>query len=82
MVGLLHFNKILQISLIVLNEEYGLSYRELLEFFWEGRFDTLAPAEKKEGSSFPVLSESAPSFSSEPGTFKTEAKSIFTLPSG
>ncbi len=56
MIGLLHFNKILQIPLMVLHEEYGLSYRELVEFFLEGRFDALSSSEKA-GPSFPVLSE-------------------------
>lgn len=46
MTGLLHFNKVLQIPLIVLHEVCSLSYRELIEVFTEGNLD-----------SFPVLSE-------------------------
>jgi hypothetical protein len=46
MAGLLHFDKILQIPLIVLHEICGLSYRELFEVFSEGDL-----------SRWPVLSE-------------------------
>jgi radical SAM superfamily enzyme YgiQ (UPF0313 family) len=44
--GLLHFDKILQIPLILLHQVCSISYRELLEGFSEGSFD-----------SYPVLKE-------------------------
>lgn len=46
--GLLHFDKLLQIPLIVAHELGGVSYRELIELFAEGQ---LSP------TSFPVLTE-------------------------
>ncbi len=52
--GLLHFNKVLQIPLIVLHEVADLRYRTLLELFSEGLFETLpggAPGK------FPILAE-------------------------
>lgn len=39
MMGLLHFDKILQIPNIVLHHQAGLNYKELIEFFSEGKFD-------------------------------------------
>jgi hypothetical protein len=46
MTGLLHFDKVLQIPLVVLHETTGLSYRELIGAFTDGALDDL-----------PVLSE-------------------------
>jgi radical SAM superfamily enzyme YgiQ (UPF0313 family) len=46
MIGLLHFDKVLQLPLIVAHEVCDLSYRELVEEFLEGSLD-----------SFPVLRE-------------------------
>ncbi|MDP3730932.1 MAG: radical SAM protein, partial [bacterium] len=46
-VGFLHFDKILQIPLVLMHELTGISYRDLIEFFSEGNFGS--PAE------FPVL---------------------------
>lgn len=48
MTALLHFDKVLQIPLVLTHELCGASYRELLELFSEGRF-----GDEKE---FPVLS--------------------------
>lgn len=50
--GLLHFDKLLQIPLIVLRHAANISYRELLEFFAEKRFNSLDPTLN---NSFPVL---------------------------
>ncbi len=49
MVGLLYFDKLLQIPIAAMKQLSGLSYREILEFFSEGRFE--------KGGQFPVLSE-------------------------
>jgi len=46
MAGLLHFDKVLQISLVVLHETCGVSYRELIEAFSERSHD-----------GFPVLAQ-------------------------
>lgn len=39
MTALLHFDKVMQIPLIVAHEHFGAKYRDLLEIFSEGRFD-------------------------------------------
>lgn len=44
--NLLHFNKLLQISLVILNKSFSCSYRELIELFSEA-----------DHSNFPILSE-------------------------
>lgn len=49
MTGLLHFDKVLQIPLIVVRELSGLRYRDIIEYFSEGRFG--GPAD------FPILTE-------------------------
>lgn len=54
MAGLLHFDKVLQIPLIVVRRLSGLSYRELFELFSEGRFRDLPGAGP---DAFPVLTE-------------------------
>lgn len=54
MAGLLHFDKVLQIPMIVVHRLSKLSYRELFELFSEGRFRELAGDDE---DSFPVLSE-------------------------
>jgi radical SAM superfamily enzyme YgiQ (UPF0313 family) len=41
MAGLLHFDKVLQIPLVVLHEVAGVAYRELIEAFSEGPLDGL-----------------------------------------
>ena len=46
MAGLLHFDKVLQIPLVVLHETCGVSYRELIEAFTERSL-----------AGFPVLAE-------------------------
>ena len=65
MIGLLHFNKILQIPLMVLHEEYGLSYRELVEFFLEAGSTPSHPV-RRPARRFRFFPRSGPSFSSEP----------------
>ena len=54
MAGLLHFDKVLQIPLIVIHRLSKLGYRELIELFSEGRFRELPGVDP---DSFPVLSE-------------------------
>ncbi|OFX07411.1 MAG: hypothetical protein A2516_02555 [Alphaproteobacteria bacterium RIFOXYD12_FULL_60_8] len=49
MAGLLYFDKLLQIPIAVTKQLSGLSYRDIIEFFSEGRFE--------KGGHFPVLSE-------------------------
>jgi len=34
--SLLHYNKLLQIPFVILHEQYGFTYRELIEIFFEG----------------------------------------------
>lgn len=48
MAGLLHFDKVLQAPLIVAHELGGITYRDLIELFSEGRLDSC---------SFPTLTE-------------------------
>ena len=52
--GLLHFDKVLQIPMIVVHRLSKLRYRELFELFSEGRFRELPGAQ---ADSFPVLNE-------------------------
>lgn len=52
--ALLHFDKLLQIPLIVLRHTANLSYREMLEFFAEKQFLEIFPGHAQ---SFPLLSE-------------------------
>lgn len=54
MAGFLHFDKILQIPLIVVHETTGLSYDQLIKLFSEGWFNQLEPNAKEK---FPTLSE-------------------------
>jgi len=49
----LHFDKILQIPLIILRYTASLDYREMLEFFSEGKFNQLAQSKDE----FPILTE-------------------------
>ena len=49
MAALLHFDKLLQIPLVVIHELTGTSYRTLLELFSEGRFG--------DQNKFPILTE-------------------------
>jgi len=55
MTGLLHFNKILQIPLIVMHEIAKISYTDLLELFSERRFNELENNDNV--SIFPILAE-------------------------
>lgn len=54
MAGLLHFDKVLQVPNVVIHEQTGVGYRELIELFSEGLFNTLPQAKPGE---FPILSE-------------------------
>lgn len=54
MAGLLHFDKVLQIPMVVVHELTGLRYRELIELFSEGNFARLPGATS---ARFPVLTE-------------------------
>lgn len=52
MVAFLHFDKILQVPIIVLHSVAGIPYRELLEFFSEGKFSDFGGRD-----AFPILAE-------------------------
>jgi hypothetical protein len=54
MAGLLHFDKVLQIPLVVLHESASLSYEELIKLFSEGAFKKL---DADAAGTFPILSE-------------------------
>ncbi|MDO8495033.1 MAG: radical SAM protein [bacterium] len=47
MTGLLYFNKLLQLPMLVLHEVYGLSYREMIELFSDGQFEALASSREE-----------------------------------
>ena len=51
---LLHFDKLAQIPFVLAHESAGISYRDLIELFSDGLFQSLGERIKK---SFPVLSE-------------------------
>ena len=60
MAGFLHFDKILQIPLVVLHETTRTSYEELIKLFAEGRFNHLGSSED-----FPILTEICDFFTSK-----------------
>lgn len=57
-VGLLHFNKLMQIPNIIMREHFGVDYRELFDLFAAGTFEKLtADLPIDEQPKFPVMDE-------------------------
>lgn len=57
-VGLFHFNKLVQIPIVLMREHFGVDYRELFDLFADGTFEKLTsdlPADKQQ--KFPVIAE-------------------------